>query len=564
MADDLVVQLRKLQLKYEEAERQREHEKLQRQEAERQRQEAEQQRDEAEQQRDEAEVLAGKSIIMHGLPELRDHPETSCSSSKSKPSVPSNHGEAEVEIKSFRPCISMLAEAIKEGIDQGVRSKLCKQHGLIKPSIIWLHPVPLKYSTETDIAVLVSSTLIDIATAIARPLGDARRLNIGHGLELVGDRPDIWVMLRRGRPVGVVEVKKPDIGQKEPGGDALSHKKILGELYDYMMTLRCFEGLERVYGILTTYDEWRICWLEDTDDDARSTDMPAAPAATDEPRQAVPNLFDGLPLWPFTKEMVRADIPCEVMTQLQLSTSGNSAGGAAATEPKRRFFATEVIKRSDTNLVAVLASVLIKMASSPSKPVTEQLDDKRRYRTVDGGQWRWTKLAVERCTFQRWINPSVSKYSLLAPLGHGASARAYLALGGEAVCVLKFPLHATTTESRQQELTRWKKIWGADLVKEQTLADEHVLVLPYVKTCHGSVEEQTEVVREAARKAVIHMVNKGFWHKDCCWRHVGLCYQAGVGTCAVLIDLENVDEITTEGQKAAARAAMLRDLGLSP
>lgn len=155
----------------------------------------------------------------------------------------------------------------------------------------------------------------------------------------------------------------------------------------------------------------------------------------------------------------------------------------------------------------------------------------------------------------------MTNYALLAPLGRDASARAYLALGGSAVCVLKFPLHPTTAESCREELERWRAIWGAH-VKEVTLAGEDVLVLPYVKTCQGTVKDQSEGVKDVARAAVKHMAACGYRHDDCCWRHVGLCYKPGVGQCAVLIDLERVEVLETEEQKKDACRTMLAALGL--
>ena len=45
----------------------------------------------------------------------------------------------------------------------------------------------------------------------------------------------------------------------------------MGELYDYMMRLRSYDGVTDCFGILTSFDQWYICWLPDTDDYATST-----------------------------------------------------------------------------------------------------------------------------------------------------------------------------------------------------------------------------------------------------------------------------------------------------
>jgi hypothetical protein len=491
-------------------------------------------------------------------------PSVSCSSGKSGPSVPREHATASIEERGFLPCIQFLDEAIKQGMS-GNLNDLCLEHDLIKASTIWQRtPVPLQYNTEADVVEFVATALRDVAAAIAKPLGAVRQLKISHQLEVAGERADLWVMLCRGRPVGVVEVKKP-------GKDAMTNPHILGELYDYMMTLRCFEGLERVYGILTTYNEWRFCWLEDTDSDASSTEEPAVPAAADDDvLHAPPSLLsERVPSWPRVATKGCPDrsekLPDNAMTRLPMSQPA-AEGTDPEPELERKLFATRVIETSDTSLVTTLASVLMKMASSSSGSVDKLVDPQRRFRTANETQWSWRKLSPPKkgYRFDIPLATNVSTYSLVAPLGRGSSGRAYLAVGGSAACVLKFPLDATTAtaESRKHEIQMWKTIWDASFVKEVILANEHVLVLPYVKTCQGTVDDQSEEVKEAARAAVSHILEKGYWHQDCEWRHVGLCYKAGRSKLhAVLIDLETVVEVPV-GQKESARNEMLRRLQL--
>src|SRR5690348_9514734 len=83
--------------------------------------------------------------------------------------------------------------------------------------------------------------------------------NLTHG------RPDIWLIATRtGNPLGVVEVKKP-------GESILSEKLVLGQIYDYMLRLKSFHGLKDVFGVLTTYEEWRICWFPHSQTTAEAT-----------------------------------------------------------------------------------------------------------------------------------------------------------------------------------------------------------------------------------------------------------------------------------------------------
>jgi hypothetical protein len=59
-----------------------------------------------------------------------------------------------------------------------------------------------------------------------------------------------------------------------------------GQGNDYMKTLQSFHGLRRVFGIAATYHEWRVYWLEATDDLARAD-------ALDEPTKDVSEDEDG-------------------------------------------------------------------------------------------------------------------------------------------------------------------------------------------------------------------------------------------------------------------------------
>jgi len=91
-----------------------------------------------------------------------------------------------------------------------------------------------------------------------------------------GRRADYWVILRNGHLVGCVEVKKP---HQDCNGDKdkspLEHERVLGQLYDYMRVIRSFYGTTPVWGIVTTFNEWRFCKL--LDDDSCEAGMESPP-----------------------------------------------------------------------------------------------------------------------------------------------------------------------------------------------------------------------------------------------------------------------------------------------
>jgi hypothetical protein len=43
-----------------------------------------------------------------------------------------------------------------------------------------------------------------------------------------------------------------------------------------MLRLQTFYGLQNVFGIVTNYQQWRICWLPSSSDSAASVAMPTS------------------------------------------------------------------------------------------------------------------------------------------------------------------------------------------------------------------------------------------------------------------------------------------------
>ena len=84
---------------------------------------------------------------------------------------------------------------------------------------------------------------------------------------------------------GVIEVKLP-------GKDIMNSKTLHGQTYDYMTRLHSFHGLVNVFGLATTYEQWRVYWLPECSDAAASTNIgirPAAPPGEDIDDSEEPN-----------------------------------------------------------------------------------------------------------------------------------------------------------------------------------------------------------------------------------------------------------------------------------
>eukprot|EP00977_Amphora_coffeiformis_P000444 scaffold112_cov196-Amphora_coffeaeformis.AAC.11 len=104
------------------------------------------------------------------------------------------------------------------------------------------------------------------------------RVECFNELSIFDLRPDIWIVCNGGVPIGVVEVKKTAIDNED---ETLHSPFVQGQLFDYMLRLQSFFGLQHVFGILSTYEQWRICWMPRSERAAMAT---SASAPTHDPK----------------------------------------------------------------------------------------------------------------------------------------------------------------------------------------------------------------------------------------------------------------------------------------
>jgi hypothetical protein len=395
------------------------------------------------------------------------------------------------------------------------------------------------YGSESDIARSVRAVLVDVAEALKPVLGELKVSFISE-LDVFGDRADLWILRRLGVPVGVVEVKRP--GRT----DAIFNSEyVAGQIFDYMRRLREFHGLDHVFGIVSTYREWRIVWLADCDDAAFNDDRTRLLAHSG----LQVDLRPPAPAWE-SWQTPDGDVVAEAQPQ-------------SSPAKERVVRAGRVMRWDDPALVVTLASVLLKMVTSPATRLKQLLDPGRKYIKVGEKDWMWAMLPNGTPELRYWPMPNanVATFLLLLHLGDGVNGRAWLAmtLAGVA-CVLKFPKESHDSDSLHGEVEIWRTVWGVDGVRVQQLANKPALVMPYVRTCSAQAD-QTEEVRDATRVAVARMAAAGWRHNDVKWEHVGLYKQAGT-LRAVLIDAGDVLSVPPE-ERADAQAEMLSALGLS-
>jgi hypothetical protein len=415
------------------------------------------------------------------------------------------------------------------------------------------------FASETDVARYSTAVLTDVAAAVLPLLARDEKLSFVSELSIFGDRADLWVLRRRGVPVGVVEVKKPG-GKKQP----LDSTVVAGQIFDYMCRLREFHGLNHVFGIVTTYREWRVFWLRDCDEAALGTTLPSLDAV---PPGASPTATANAP-----SSSLLPDTPVwdDVSAATDVTVFAADAVEPEASPAKERMVrAGRILMWDDPTLIDTLASVLLKMASSPATSLKRLIDPKRRYIQVKPDQWLWSKLPPNKTiNLHTWpmaaSTAAAATFLLLHHLGDGTYGRVWLACSmNGAACVLKFPkLRSDGSDADfDQEVAIWRDVWGVPDVCVLMLAGKETLVMPYVTICSGEIDAQSVETKEAAREAARRMAACGWQHDDLHWSHVGLYTQGGQRK-AVFIDVGIASRIAAPHDSAAATAYMLGELGL--
>jgi hypothetical protein len=226
------------------------------------------------------------------------------------------------------------------------------------------------------------------------------------------DRVDVTTIVNDTRSiVSVCEVKLPGFSM-----DSVS------QLADYMLDLRNSLSVRYVFGVLSTYEEWRIFWFSDTNQAAEITQ---------------------------TEEYLEL---CQSGTANDYILSGDVD-----------VYASKIYHHTDPKLVQVLASVLFKSSVAPISTPAAFIEPHRMY----------LKSTKDSVTYQRLPSTlNYFSYAMPAPTEASFHILKYYHRGGDgsvALCttrhgslgVLKFPLQSKTDLTREADL--WNSLWGTDV-----------------------------------------------------------------------------------------------------
>lgn len=463
-----------------------------------------------------------QSIFSHGLPEMGPLSESTCFTSN--PSVPTDeqHAPATMKIAPF----AVLSDLKEPGFPADNIWNRITEKGHLGG-----------FASENGVNKFVERVLMDVIDAI----GVKGAITIREEVEVMRNRPDFMVILVKGHPVGTIE-------GKQPGDVAMTHPNILGEVYDQLQHLHSIFRVDIPFAILTSYDQWRICWLDNPESNSRAalaqTPVPSTYATPVKRKQESVNAPEVTtlmktkpesPLLPETpsrkKGLGRLQSP-DIHSAVDVENLG-------VDDHSRQFCGTEVLEWKDTRLPAVLSSVIKKMM------LARQEGSPKVLRLVNRKTFAWKRAPpFQTLNFDLCISKAVRNFFLWEDLGSGADGKAFLVSGGTkgAVGVLKF-FFKDAAQRAEHELRTWKAVYSHlppvnETIRIVQVMQQTTLLMPWFQ-CPERTWETLQAVQTTLRE---DFQEKGFRHDDVAWRNVGVYRGEGGQVKAVVFDMQRVVE----------------------
>ena len=385
------------------------------------------------------------------------------------------------------------------------------------------------------------NTEADTANFVRLALGDAIEfadlpLWLSAENAMASLRTDMLVLKApSGLPVGVIEVKKPD-DKELPDRPA-----IFGELFDYMMFLRSTFNLEKVYGILTRYSDWFVCWLDSSSSSSSSSSVSTpSPPCTPE-RRYKDSVEPSTPSNPPTPQVNNTD-PESPPSRSQVQKKGHSVFDkleegkkpVSHDEVERRMSRSRKFAYNDRDFWPMIISVLRLMCSTPVGPFSGYRYVAEVGPQISGFKWRTLdrEVRTEEMDFGKLPHPNQKKFYVWENLGCGVSGRAFLATSTESpfsVCVVKCFFSGSVSkdekqksreESRDLEYDCWRNIYPEFKCRKVSIfTNRPALLMPYFSSI--DIADRQSLLPKVKETLVNRYDNKGWFHGDVKWRNIG-------------------------------------------
>jgi hypothetical protein len=269
-----------------------------------------------------------------------------------------------------------------------------------------------------------------------------------------------------------------------------------GQLFDYMLLLRSFEGLKNVYGVLTNYNEWRLYHLPALHQELGKPALPPMPQWGEggkeekEDTEGEETLVGGLSDLSLTNtkkpDDLRARFTDEASKHFKVV--------------ERKFHASGVYSATTSTAVVAIGAVLRKMFDAKSSgkvlPYGHSLRPYLQFKP-DGYDWVTFPEQVSISFTDRIPDGHTSNFIILGELGSGRDGRVFLCCGvskkKHCGAVLKFCSGANV----ERELAGWRDLFPK--VRGLTLDNKTAVLLPYLYSPPES--DYTDMMRQAYARA---------------------------------------------------------------
>ncbi|KAJ8328240.1 hypothetical protein O5D80_003602 [Batrachochytrium dendrobatidis] len=363
-----------------------------------------------------------------------------------------------------------------------------------------------------------------------------------------GNRADAIVFVKDTAFItGVAEVKVPG-----------SNLDDIYQIVDYMVDLRNSFNVRYVFGVYTTYEEWKILWFEDSQEAAESDSK---------------KRYDELCL-------------------------AGSANEYAITEGAVKIFQSKTYRFCDPELIECLATLLYKVSRTPVYNPTKFIDDRSRYVYATATSIQYKSLPKRLEYFKYAMPPKQTRnFYILSYFHRGGDGRVVLVTSESGnLAVIKFLYHDEDLDALRKALedeqNRWETLWQVQC-RIVDLNGRSGLLMPFcmpfnphrckfsslqtwnkisskfnydllseeLENCVNTQQLDAYQVSPllAAKEALSTVADKLSSHMDLCFRHVALLPKRNSQTDfydfqAILIDLTRV-ESELDPQVAHSRAA---------
>jgi len=253
------------------------------------------------------------------------------------------------------------------------------------------------------------------------------------------------------------------------------------QMLDYLRILRAYPGVGAVFGILTSYKEWRFVWLSDCDDAAKAdTVQDVVPKVDPEPAvSTVPAATTKQSVAPASSHVqLRSDCDGVVVTDtgspaVTSAVVGTCTGGADSKMPQELslpgIHSSRIYEWNDPDFVIMLALTLLRMANA--NLLSSGLDPAVAHEGVSvvrfcPTDYTTTKLS-KITTTDDFPTKGSDTFSVLKQLGQGRDGVVYYVCTPEgSTAAVKLSMYDDEGSALRAELNVWQKLWGSPVCAE--------------------------------------------------------------------------------------------------